>query len=190
MCPALDYLTTSVKRQLIVIKTEQISDNDLAQCDLPAKILLVVNHFYRVQLNLHTRNHCYVAPEYGMGGEASTHGDVYSYGILLLEMFTGKRPTDSMFTGDFNLHSFVEAALPDRVMEIIDPLLSIDIQEEVQTRRNGPRGRSSINIEKVKCLESILQIGLRCSADSPSERMVIADVPSELHKTTKILSNS
>ncbi|KAG5229768.1 LRR receptor serine/threonine-protein kinase [Salix suchowensis] len=133
----------------------------------------------------------YVAPEYGMGGEASTHGDVYSYGILLLEMFTGKRPTDSMFTGDFNLHSFVKASLPDRVMEIIDPLLSIDIQEEVKTRRNGPRGRSSISIEKVKkCLESILQIGLRCSADSPSERMVIADVPSELHKTTKILSNS
>uniref|UniRef100_A0A6N2KPI2 non-specific serine/threonine protein kinase n=1 Tax=Salix viminalis TaxID=40686 RepID=A0A6N2KPI2_SALVM len=133
----------------------------------------------------------YVPPEYGMGGEASTHGDVYSYGILLLEMFTGKRPTDSMFTGDFNLHSFVEAALPDRVMEIIDPLLSIDIQEEVQTRRNGPRGRSSVNIEKVKkCLESILQIGLRCSADLPGERMVIADVPSELHKTTKTLSNS
>ena len=126
-----------------------------------------------------------------MGGEASTQGDVYSYGILLLEMFTGKRPTDSMFTGDFNLHSFVEASLPDRVMEIVDPLLSTDIQDEVQTRRNGPRGRSSISIEKVKkCLESILQIGLRCSADLPSERMVIADVPSELHKTTKILSNS
>uniref|UniRef100_A0A6N2M767 non-specific serine/threonine protein kinase n=1 Tax=Salix viminalis TaxID=40686 RepID=A0A6N2M767_SALVM len=90
----------------------------------------------------------YVAPEYGMGGEASTQGDVYSYGILLLEMFTGKRPTDSMFTGDFNLHCFVEAALPDRVMEIIDPLLSVNIQEEVQTMRNGPRGRSSISIEK------------------------------------------
>ncbi|XP_021829769.1 probable LRR receptor-like serine/threonine-protein kinase At3g47570, partial [Prunus avium] len=65
----------------------------------------------------------YAAPEYGMGSEVSTNGDVYSFGILLLEMFTGKRPTDDMFNGDLNLHTYVKMAFPNRVMEIVDSTL-------------------------------------------------------------------
>ncbi|KAH1086906.1 hypothetical protein GYH30_018439 [Glycine max] len=49
-----------------------------------------------------------------MGGQPSALEDSYSYGILLLEIFTGKRPTDEAFEA---------LALPNHVMEIIDPLL-------------------------------------------------------------------
>ncbi|CAL9247285.1 unnamed protein product [Arabidopsis halleri] len=47
----------------------------------------------------------YAAPEYGMGGQPSIHGDVYSFGVLLLEMLTGKRPTNELFGDNFTLHS-------------------------------------------------------------------------------------
>jgi len=32
-----------------------------------------------------------------MGSEASTYGDMYSFGMLILEMITGRRPTDERF---------------------------------------------------------------------------------------------
>ncbi|KAL4295414.1 hypothetical protein GQ457_12G031730 [Hibiscus cannabinus] len=71
----------------------------------------------------------YAPPEYGMGSELSTKGDVYSYDILLLEMFTGRRPTDERFKEGLSRHNFVKEALPDRVVEIIDPIL---LQESVR----------------------------------------------------------
>ncbi|KAJ0582623.1 putative protein kinase RLK-Pelle-LRR-XII-1 family [Helianthus annuus] len=38
----------------------------------------------------------YAPPEYGLRSEVSTSGDIYSYGILLLEMMTWKKPVDLM----------------------------------------------------------------------------------------------
>ncbi|EYU43345.1 hypothetical protein MIMGU_mgv1a021933mg, partial [Erythranthe guttata] len=39
----------------------------------------------------------YIAPEYGVEGLVSTRCDVYSYGVMVLETFTRKRPSDEMF---------------------------------------------------------------------------------------------
>ena len=72
---------------------------------------------------------CAIA-EYGMGNEVSIYGDVYSYGILLLEMFTGKRPTDNMFHDSLSLRDFVKETLPKQIIDIIDPAVLGQRQKE------------------------------------------------------------
>ena len=102
---------------------------------------------------------CCVIAEYGVGNEASTYGDVYSYGILLLEMFTGKRPIDNIFQDNLNLHNFVKAALSERIADIIDPTLLCD-REEGETRVNDiTRNESQNRSPKIQeCLTFILGI--------------------------------
>ncbi|XP_043694142.1 probable LRR receptor-like serine/threonine-protein kinase At3g47570 [Telopea speciosissima] len=126
----------------------------------------------------------YAAPEYGIGGRATIQGDVFSYGILLLEMFIGKRPTDHMFTDDLNLHNFAKAALPVHVMQILDPTLlpKQEHREEIQgdfiNKTEGPSHRT----DKLQyCIMSIIEIAIRCSMESPKERMQMNDVVRELH---------
>ncbi|XP_037494129.1 probable LRR receptor-like serine/threonine-protein kinase At3g47570 [Jatropha curcas] len=119
----------------------------------------------------------YAPPEYGLGSEVSKQGDVYSYGILLLEMFTRKRPTDDMFKEGWNLHKFVKSAFPNGVSAIVDPIL---IQE----------GGQSINKIIMECLISILEIGICCSAESPIDRMNIGDVAIKLCLIRDRLNNS
>ena len=153
---------------------------------------------------------CYDFLEYATGSEPSKHGDRYSYGFLLLEMYTGRSPTNEIFNDDFNLHNFVKMALPERLAEIVDSALLLQETEEGAARNNNGRNYSrrrgtemsntglneigeeegNINfnytsriISSVQhCLVSVLEIGLACSEYSPKERMNMADVIRELQR--------
>ncbi|RCV24677.1 hypothetical protein SETIT_5G104800v2 [Setaria italica] len=115
----------------------------------------------------------YVAPEYGEGRAVSTLGDVYSLGILLLEMFTGVSPTDDMFKDSLDLHKFAEAALPDRALEVADP--AIWLHEEAKGKDPATvRSRSEV------CLASVIGLGVSCSKQLPRERTAMRDAAAEM----------
>ncbi|XP_038718964.1 putative receptor-like protein kinase At3g47110 isoform X2 [Tripterygium wilfordii] len=127
----------------------------------------------------------YIPPEYGMSSHVSILGDIYSYGILLLEMFTGKRPSDDMFTYGTSIQEFVSLALPERVMELVDPTMlfgkenddEVENEDYLEAEETCLSTRSTIE----ECLVSVMRIGLLCSATLPANRMAMNIVVNKLH---------
>ncbi|KAM1189780.1 hypothetical protein ACFX2J_025418 [Malus domestica] len=68
----------------------------------------------------------YIAPEYALTGHLTTKSDVYSYGVVLLELLTGRVPVDMKRpSGEGVLVSWALPQLTDReqVVQIMDPAL-------------------------------------------------------------------
>ncbi|KAJ1396839.1 Serine/threonine-protein kinase, active site [Sesbania bispinosa] len=119
----------------------------------------------------------YAPPEYGMGSEVSIEGDIYSFGILVLEMLTGRRPTDEMFEDGHNLHNFVKISISNDLLHIVDPtILHNGLKWATDS---GDLGIIHPNVEK--SLLSLFSIALACSVESPKERMSMVDVIRELN---------
>ncbi|CAL5041501.1 unnamed protein product [Urochloa decumbens] len=120
----------------------------------------------------------YVAPEYGTSGKVSTHGDVYSFGITLLEIFVGKAPIDKAFRDGLTLPEFVGGAFPEKIEQILDPTL-LPIEELFDGVMPCPE-ENEVRVTVHDCLVSAIRVGLSCCSQAQYQRMGIRDAASQL----------
>lgn len=108
----------------------------------------------------------YVAPEYGQTWQATTKGDVYSYGVLAMELATGRRAIDG---GEECL---------------------VEWAKRVMGQGRKGQGRAVIPVvllgsglaEGAEEMCALLQIGVRCTTEAPQARPNMKEVLAMLIK--------
>ncbi|PHT54304.1 hypothetical protein CQW23_08766 [Capsicum baccatum] len=111
----------------------------------------------------------YIAPEYGSEGIVSTSGDVYSYGIMLMEVFTKRRPTDEEICNEnLDLRKWITQSFPGSMMDVVDDNL---FPEEEQ-----------ITSKSEICIASVIELALECTKETPESRINMKDVVTSLNK--------
>lgn len=124
--------------------------------------------------------------EYALMGKASRKSDVFSFGIVLLEVFTRKRPTDPMFIGGLTLRQWVSQNFPEKLIDITDGQILQDEEARLcfdhqnKTSLPSPLTRTSNDV-----LAAIFELGLMCSSESPEERMAMDHVVAKLKDIKK-----
>ncbi|XP_054805237.1 putative leucine-rich repeat receptor-like serine/threonine-protein kinase At2g24130 [Prosopis cineraria] len=111
----------------------------------------------------------YIAPEYGMGEKASTQGDVYSFGVLLLEIVTGRPPTDVLVHEGSSLHEWVKRQYPYKLDNIVDKAL----------QRLAHSGQHDRKIWQDVVME-LIELSLLCTQHNPLTRPSMLDVAQEM----------
>ncbi|KAK4744011.1 hypothetical protein SAY87_010323 [Trapa incisa] len=101
----------------------------------------------------------YCAPEYAMSGKLTLKSDIYSFGVVLLELITGRKAIDTARRpGEQNLIAWSQPFLKDRrkFIQLADPLL---------------QGRFP-----VRCLHHAIAITAMCLQEQPTFRPLISDI--------------
>ncbi|GJM91653.1 hypothetical protein PR202_ga08052 [Eleusine coracana subsp. coracana] len=108
----------------------------------------------------------YVPPEYYQSFRCTAKGDVYSLGVVLLELITGRRPTDKEDFGDTNLVGWIKMKVREgNGKEVVDPELVVAAVDDEGTE-----------------MARFLELALQCVDDFPSKRPNLLQVVATLRE--------
>ncbi|KAI0529337.1 hypothetical protein KFK09_001884 [Dendrobium nobile] len=142
----------------------------------------------------------YLAPEYFMFGQISTKTDVYAFGVVLLELLSGRRPINSMgIKGDQSLVMWAMPILQSgKYQELMDPRLdgkydveqmewmvlaaSLCLKRDSQSRPTMPYVLKLLHGDKdsVKWAKSLVDSGNSINSED-DDQTFIPDIKSHLN---------
>jgi len=110
----------------------------------------------------------YLAPEFVYRNELTTKSDIYSFGVLLLEIVTGRRPAQAV--DSVGWQSIFEWATPivqtHRYSELLDPVIS----------------NSSSVIPEAGVIQKVVDLVYSCTENVPSVRPRMSHVVHQLQQ--------
>ncbi|XP_061352364.1 receptor-like protein kinase HSL1 [Gastrolobium bilobum] len=105
----------------------------------------------------------YIAPEYAYTLRVNEKSDIYSFGVVILELVTGKPPIDAEY-GENNLVKWVSSTLEKEGLDhVIDPILDSKYSEQIS---------------------KVLSVGLLCTSSLPITRPSMRKVVKMLQEAT------